>query len=61
MAESQGPTVVTISVIFAVMTFIIMSLRLWARIFIVQKVGYDDMLISVGAVSPCGSRPGELL
>ncbi|KAB2578780.1 Integral membrane protein [Lasiodiplodia theobromae] len=50
MAESQGPTVVTISVIFAVITFIIMSLRLWARIFIVQKVGYDDMLISVGAL-----------
>ncbi|GME33157.1 integral membrane protein [Neofusicoccum parvum] len=50
MAESQGPTVVTISVVFAVITFIIMALRLWARIFIVQKVGLDDMLISVGAI-----------
>ncbi|KAL1638365.1 hypothetical protein SLS56_000173 [Neofusicoccum ribis] len=50
MAESQGPTVVTISVVFAVITFIIMALRLWARIFIVQKVGLDDMLISVGAL-----------
>ncbi|KKY18262.1 putative integral membrane protein [Diplodia seriata] len=50
MAESQGPTVVTISVVFAIITFIIMTLRLWARIFIVQKVGYDDILISIGAL-----------
>lgn len=51
MVESQGPTVITISVVFAVITFIIMALRLWARIFLVQKVGMDDILISVGAVS----------
>ncbi|KAF4301336.1 integral membrane protein [Botryosphaeria dothidea] len=50
MVESQGPTVITISVVFAVITFIIMALRLWARIFLVQKVGMDDILISVGAL-----------
>ncbi|OJD34915.1 uncharacterized protein BKCO1_20000153 [Diplodia corticola] len=50
MVESQGPMVVTISVVFAVITFIIMSLRLWARIYIVQRVGYDDILISIGAL-----------
>ncbi|KAF2139251.1 uncharacterized protein K452DRAFT_289805 [Aplosporella prunicola CBS 121167] len=50
MSDSQGPTVVTVSVVFAVLTAIVMSMRLYARVFIVQKLGLDDVLISVAAL-----------
>ena len=42
MSDSQGPTVVTVSVVFAVLTAVVMSMRLYARVFIVQKLGLDD-------------------
>ena len=40
--ESQGPTVTAVAIIFAVVTVIAILLRLWARIFLVKKVGADD-------------------
>lgn len=42
MAETQGPTVITVSIIFAVISFLAVSLRLWARIFVVKSVWSDD-------------------
>lgn len=40
--ESQGPTVNAVAIVFAVITAITITLRLWARVFIVKKVGADD-------------------
>lgn len=39
---SQGPTVVGISLAFAVLTFVVLSLRLFARIYVLGKMGVDD-------------------
>ncbi|KAL1858102.1 hypothetical protein Daus18300_010103 [Diaporthe australafricana] len=50
MAESQGPTVTTVSVIFGVITIITISLRLFARIHITNSFGPDDALIIIGAL-----------
>ncbi|KAE8165446.1 hypothetical protein BDV40DRAFT_65776 [Aspergillus tamarii] len=43
--ESKGPTVIAIAVTFAVWTFIIISLRLFSRVFVLQKMGLDDYMI----------------
>ncbi|KAH7185152.1 uncharacterized protein B0J16DRAFT_414536 [Fusarium flagelliforme] len=48
--ESQGPTVNSVAIVFAVISFIAVVLRLWARISIVRSVGADDYLICVGAL-----------
>lgn len=40
--ESQGPTVTAVAIIFAATTAVAMMLRLYARIFLVKKVGADD-------------------
>ncbi|KAJ5468778.1 hypothetical protein N7475_006530 [Penicillium sp. IBT 31633x] len=45
---SQGPVVVGISVAFAVLTFVVLSLRLFARIYVLGQMGLDDYLI-IGA------------
>ncbi|OOQ81518.1 integral membrane protein PTH11-like protein [Penicillium brasilianum] len=45
---SQGPTVAGISLAFAVLTFFVLVLRLFARIYVLGKMGLDDYLI-VGA------------
>lgn len=39
---SQGPVVVGISVAFAVLTFVVLSLRLFARIYVLGQMGLDD-------------------
>jgi hypothetical protein len=39
---TQGPTATAISIVFAVMTVIVISLRLFSRIVIVQSTGLDD-------------------
>jgi hypothetical protein len=39
---SQGPTATAISIVFAVMTAIVISLRLFSRIYIVRSTGLDD-------------------
>lgn len=60
MAESQGTTVTTVSVVFGVITILTISLRLFARIHITGSFGPDDgerFLCSVPAsmrpVLPC--------
>ncbi|CAG7981445.1 unnamed protein product [Penicillium salamii] len=42
---SQGPVVVGIAVAFAVVTFIVLALRLFSRIYVLRKMGIDDYLI----------------
>ncbi|POS76802.1 hypothetical protein DHEL01_v204797 [Diaporthe helianthi] len=49
-AESQGPTVTTVSVVFGVITIVTISLRLFARIHITRSFGLDDALIIIGAL-----------
>lgn len=39
---SQGPVVVGIAVAFAVVTFIVLALRLFSRIYVLRKMGIDD-------------------
>lgn len=66
MTESQGSTVNSVAICFAVISFCAVVLRLWARTFIVRSLGADDCeyfdpligarltvvdLICVGAVS----------
>ncbi|KAJ5833889.1 hypothetical protein N7474_002200 [Penicillium riverlandense] len=45
---SQGPTVTGVCVAFAVLTFLVLSLRLFSRIVVLGKMGLDDYLI-IGA------------
>lgn len=42
MSDSQGHTVVTISIVFGVLSIIVMALRLFARVMILGKMGMDD-------------------
>ncbi|KAG2413164.1 hypothetical protein HFD88_002353 [Aspergillus terreus] len=48
MADSQGPTVSGVALGFAVLTFIVLSLRLFSRVYVLRKMGPDDYLI-IGA------------
>lgn len=50
MAETQGPTVTTVSVVFGVITILTISLRLFARIHITKSFGPDDALIVIAAL-----------
>jgi hypothetical protein len=43
---SQGPVVVGICLAFAVLTFIVLSLRLFARVYVLGKMGVDDCELS---------------
>ncbi|KAL4924262.1 putative integral membrane protein Pth11-like [Aspergillus undulatus] len=45
MAESQGPVVTGVAVVFAVITFFVLILRVFARIYVLKKMGVDDFLI----------------
>ncbi|KAJ5333085.1 integral membrane protein PTH11 [Penicillium brevicompactum] len=45
---SQGPVVVGIAVAFAVLTAIVLALRLFSRIYVLHRMGADDYLI-IGA------------
>lgn len=42
---SQGPVVVGICVAFAALTFVVLVLRLFARIYVLGQMGIDDYLI----------------
>lgn len=39
---SQGPMVVGVSVAFAALTFVVLALRLFSRIFVLGQMGLDD-------------------
>ncbi|KAL4913886.1 hypothetical protein BDW62DRAFT_220465 [Aspergillus aurantiobrunneus] len=45
MAETQGPKVTGIAIAFAVITLVVIILRLFARIYVLKKMGVDDYLI----------------
>lgn len=53
--ESQAPVLVGISIGFAVLTFLVIFLRLFARIYVLGKMSVDDCksILSV-AVFGCG-------
>lgn len=40
--ESQAPVLVGISIGFAILTFLVISLRLFARIYVLGKMSVDD-------------------
>lgn len=42
VTETQGPVLNGISIGFAVLTFIVISLRLFSRIYVLGKMGVDD-------------------
>ncbi|PYH89591.1 integral membrane protein Pth11-like protein [Aspergillus ellipticus CBS 707.79] len=48
MAKTQGPVVAGVAVGFAALTFVVICLRLFARVFVLKKMGLDDFLI-IGA------------
>ncbi|KAM0329308.1 hypothetical protein ACHAQA_004613 [Verticillium albo-atrum] len=50
MAETQGPTVIAVAVVFAVLLFFTVVLRIYARVAVVKSVGPDDYLILVAAL-----------
>ena len=39
---TQGPMVVGICVAFAALTFIVLALRLFARVYVLGQMGVDD-------------------
>ncbi|KAI9371381.1 hypothetical protein BJX61DRAFT_534863 [Aspergillus egyptiacus] len=45
MVETQGPMVSGIAISFAIITLVVLSLRLFARIYVLKKMGVDDYLI----------------
>ncbi|GIK03824.1 hypothetical protein Aspvir_007898 [Aspergillus viridinutans] len=44
-SDSQGPVVVGISIAFAIVTFVVIYLRMFARVVVLEHVGVDDYLI----------------
>ncbi|KAJ5642810.1 hypothetical protein N7490_006810 [Penicillium lividum] len=47
---SQAPVVMGICLAFAILTFLVLALRLFARIYVLGKMGVDDYLIIGAAV-----------
>lgn len=41
-SDSQGPVVVGIAIAFAVVTFVVICLRMFTRVVVLQSVGVDD-------------------
>ncbi|KAG7122388.1 Satratoxin biosynthesis SC1 cluster protein 4 like [Verticillium longisporum] len=50
MSETQGPTVIAVAAVFAVLLFFTLILRIYARVAVVKSVGPDDYLIIVAAL-----------
>ncbi|PWY72954.1 integral membrane protein Pth11-like protein [Aspergillus heteromorphus CBS 117.55] len=48
MSKSQGPVVAGVAVAFAALTFVVICLRLFARVYVLKRMGLDDFLI-IGA------------
>lgn len=40
--DTQGPTIMAVAIVFGVVAAITLSLRLWARVFLVKQMGFDD-------------------
>lgn len=52
MEESQGSTVNSVAIVFAVISFLAVALRLWARTCIVRSLGADDCKFSPPSLRP---------
>ncbi|KAK6080622.1 integral membrane protein [Seiridium cupressi] len=52
--DSQGHTVLAVAVVFGIITLIAITLRMWARIFLVKHTGPDDVLICIAALLSWG-------
>ncbi|PYI08049.1 hypothetical protein BO78DRAFT_365466 [Aspergillus sclerotiicarbonarius CBS 121057] len=48
MAESKGPVIAGVAISFAILSFVVICLRLFARIYVLKRMGLDDYLI-IGA------------
>ena len=48
--ESHGDGLIVVSVLFAIVTTAVVSLRLVARILVIRSPGLDDVLIILGLV-----------
>jgi hypothetical protein len=60
--ESQGDGIVAVSLFLAITAAILVSLRLYTRIFLIRQPGLDDVLIILGLVrSPPTSPPRQSL
>ncbi|GFF26166.1 hypothetical protein IFM61606_09662 [Aspergillus udagawae] len=44
-SDSEGPVVMGISIAFAIVTFVVVCLRMFARVVVLEHVGVDDYLI----------------
>lgn len=47
MPESQGPTVITVSIVFGVLTVFVICLRLFARVILLRRMGLDDSTFDI--------------
>lgn len=45
--ETQSPVISGIAIAFAVLTFIVISLRLFSRLYVLGKMGVDDCKCSI--------------
>lgn len=44
--DSKGPIVIGVALAFAILTFIVIVLRLFARIYVLRQMGFDDCMFS---------------
>lgn len=42
--DSQGPVVTGVAIAFAVLTFIVLSVRLFSRLYVMGQMGVDDCM-----------------
>ena len=42
MAESKGPVIAGVAISFAILSFVVICLRLFARIYVLKRMGLDD-------------------
>lgn len=51
-AQSKRPKIIAISIIFPVLSILVVSLRLYTRLFMLRRTGPDDWVIVVALVRP---------
>ncbi|OJJ34696.1 hypothetical protein ASPWEDRAFT_112184 [Aspergillus wentii DTO 134E9] len=54
MAHSKAPVVTGVAVVFAILSFVVVTLRILSRIFIFRKVRLDDYLIIIASLLSWG-------
>jgi hypothetical protein len=48
--DTEGPGLIIICIVFGSVTTVLITLRLWARIFIIRQPGLDDLFVVLGYV-----------